>query len=310
MTNSSLVPSFSLQAYLDSGPFQPFYFTLLLCLYVLIVASNVLLIAVVCGNRSLHEPMYVLVAGLCVTELYGSAGLYPLLLVQLLSDVHTVSAPLCFLQVFVVHSYGAVEFLSLAAMSYDRYVAVCDPVRYGARVTLTTTARLAASAWLYSCAVVAPALLMASRLRRCGAAVDKVYCDMHSVVKLACSGDDVAAVNAYGLAATFGTIGAALLLILYSYGRILAVCFSGSRQTRQRAVSTCTPHLASVLNFTFAGSFEISQSRFDMSAVPAALRIFLSVYFLTVQPLFNPVMYGLKLAKIRNICKRLVSSQC
>lgn len=306
MTNSTLVSFFSLQAYFDSGFLKYFYFAILMCLYALIVGSNVLLIVVICSNRSLHEPMYLFVASLCVNELYGSTGLFPFLLVQMLSDVHTVSAPLCLLQVFIVHSYGAVEFLNLAAMSYDRYLAICDPLQYSTRMSLRTVAKLVAVTWLYSCLEVMVSLFLLSPLQLCGNKLNKVYCDMHSVVKLACS--DTTSINAYGLAATFSTIIAALLLILYTYIKILAVCLSGSKQTWQRAINTCTPHLASILNFSFAGTFEISQSRFNMSYVPVVLRIFLSLYFLTVQPLFNPIIYGLKMSKIRNICKSLISN--
>ncbi|AWO99503.1 putative olfactory receptor 142-like [Scophthalmus maximus] len=79
-----------------------------------------------------------------------------------------------------------------------------------------------------------------------------------------------------------------------------------SNQTRQKAVSTCSPHLASLLNFSFGAFFEIMQSRFDMSSVHIVVRIVLSLYWLTCQPLFNPLFYGLKLSKIRFLCKSLL----
>ncbi|CAK6982760.1 olfactory receptor 1038-like, partial [Scomber scombrus] len=91
-----------------------------------------------------------------------------------------------------------------------------------------------------------------------------------------------------------------LILILYTYIKILRVCFSGSKQTRQKAVSTCTPHLVYLLNFSFGCYFQILQSRFDMSRVPNVLRVFLSLYFIILQPLLNPIMYGMGMSKIRN----------
>ncbi|XP_027901143.1 olfactory receptor 11A1-like [Xiphophorus couchianus] len=303
MTNSSQVLFFFLTAYIDSGVLAYLYFTAVLLLYILIIVSNVLLIAVICVNQSLHEPMYMFLCSLFVNELYGSSGLFPFLLVQILSHLHSVAAPFCLLQVFIVHSYGAVEFLNLAVMSYDRYLAICYPLQYNTRMTPTKIAALIAVSWLYP--FVAMSFMMSLvPVKLCRNQINKVYCDMHSLVKLACS--DAALTNIYGLIATFSTIFISLLLILYSYIKILAVCFSGSKQTRQKAVNTCTPHLASILNFTCAGSFEISQSRFDMSFLPNVLRIFLSLYFLTAQPLFNPLMYGLKMSKIRNICKSLI----
>ncbi|XP_023207844.1 olfactory receptor 11A1-like [Xiphophorus maculatus] len=303
MVNSSQVLFFFLTAYIDSGVLAYLYFTAVLLLYILIIVSNVLLIAVICVNRSLHEPMYMFLCSLFVNELYGSSGLFPFLLVQILSHLHSVAAPFCLLQVFIVHSYGAVEFLSLAVMSYDRYLAICYPLQYNTRMTPTKIAALIAVSWLYPFVVMSFSMTLIP-VKLCRNQINKVYCDMHSLVKLACS--DAALTNIYGLIATFSTIFISLLLILYSYIKILAVCFSGSKQTRQKAVNTCTPHLASILNFTCAGSFEISQSRFDMSFLPNVLRIFLSLYFLTAQPLFNPLMYGLKMSKIRNICKSLI----
>ncbi|XP_015806420.2 olfactory receptor 4B13-like [Nothobranchius furzeri] len=304
MLNASQASFFSLAAYLDSGLFRYLCFLVVVCLYVLILGCNVLLIVVICVNRTLHEPMYMFLCSLFVNELYGSAGLFPSLLIQTLSDLHTISAPLCLLQVFIVHSYGAVEFLSLAVMSYDRYLAICHPLQYNSKMTTTKIFWLIAVSWLYPSCAMFVSLSLISPLKLCGNSINKVYCDMHSVVKLACS--DTALINIYGLCATFSTIAAALLINLYTYTKIFVVCFSGSSQTRQRAVSTCTPHLASILNVSFGCSFEVSQSRFNMSFLPNVLRIFLSLYFLTVQPLFNSVLYGLKMSKIKNACHNLI----
>ena len=305
MINSTQISYFTLSAYFDTGPFKYLYFMIILSLYIVIVCSNLLLIVVICMNRSLHEPMYMFLCSLFVNELYGSSGLFPFLLTQILSDIHTVPASLCFLQIFCVHSYGAVEYLNLAIMSYDRYLAICCPLEYNTRMTFNKIAMLIALTWLYPCFAMVVLLSLSTPLQLCGNIINKVYCATHSVVKLSCS--DIGLINIYGLIATFGTILGALLLILYTYMRILIVCFSGSKQTRQKAVSTCTPHLASLLNFSFGASFEILQSRFDMNTLPNMLRISLSLYFLTCQPLFNPLMYGLKMSKIRLTCKSLLS---
>ncbi|XP_030247955.1 olfactory receptor 10A6-like [Sparus aurata] len=304
MINSTQISYFTLSAYFDTGPFKYMYFVIILSLYILIVSANLLLIVVICMNRSLHEPMYMFLCSLFVNELYGSSGLFPFLLTQILSDIHTVSASFCFLQIFCVHSYGAVEYFNLAVMSYDRYLAICYPLQYNTRMTFNKIAMLIALTWLYPCFAMVVLLSLSTPLQLCGNIINKVYCATHSVVKLSCS--DTSLINIYGLIATFGTILGALLLILYTYMRILKVCFSGSKQTRQKAVSTCTPHLASLLNFSFGASFEILQSRFDMNTLPNMLRIFLSLYFLTCQPLFNPLMYGLKMSKIRLTCKSLL----
>ncbi|XP_044058407.1 olfactory receptor 11A1-like [Siniperca chuatsi] len=306
MINSTQVSYFTLAAYFDPGTFKYLYFMIVISLYIFIISVNVLLIVIICMNRSLHEPMYIFLCSLFVNELYGSTGLFPLLLVQILSDVHTVSASICFLQIYCVHNYGAVEYLNLAIMSYDRYLAICYPLQYNTRMTYNRIAMLIAVTWLYPLLVCIVMIYLNSHSQLCGNIIYKVYCDSHSVVKLACSGTHVA--NIYGLIASFSTIFVSFIFIIYTYMKILLVCFSGSKETRQKAVSTCTPHLASLLNFSFGASFELLQSRFNMNSVPNMMRIFLSLYWITCQPLFNPVMYGLKMSKIRVIVKSLISN--
>ncbi|XP_028275958.1 olfactory receptor 142-like [Parambassis ranga] len=303
--NSTQLSYFIMAAYFDTGTFRYLCFLIVLLLYIFIVCVNVLLIVVICVNRSLHEPMYMFLCSLFVNELYGSTGLFPSLLLQILSDIHTVSAPACFLQIYCVHTYGAVEYLNLAIMSYDRYLAICHPLQYNTRMTSDRIMGLIAVTWLYPLLACILIIHLNSHAELCGNIINKVYCDSHSVVKLACS--DTRVVNTYGLLASFGTIVGSLAFILFTYMKILLVCFNGSKQTRQKAVSTCTPHLASILNFSVGASFELIQSRFNMSSVPLMMRIFLSLYFLTCPPLFNPVMYGLKMSKIRLIGQSLMT---
>ncbi|XP_018560390.1 olfactory receptor 11A1-like [Lates calcarifer] len=303
MMNSTQISYFTLAAYFDTGLLKYLYFLILTLLYILIICANVLLIVIICMNRSLHEPMYLFLCSLFVNELYGSTGLFPFLLLQILSDIHTVSVPFCFLQIFCLYSYGSVEFFNLAIMSYDRYLAICYPLQYNMHMTFNRVVMLIAAIWIYNLLIVAVNISLSSPLQLCGNIINKVACDNYNIVKLACS--DTTANNIFGLTATCLTILLPVSLILYTYMKILQVCFSGSKQTRQKAVSTCTPHLVSLLNFSFGCFFEIIQSRFNMNNVPNMLRILLSIYFITCQPLFSPVLYGLKMSKIRNLCKSL-----
>ncbi|XP_033994381.1 olfactory receptor 10A3-like [Trematomus bernacchii] len=273
-------------------------------LYIVIIVANTSLIVVICVNRSLHEPMYLFMCNLFVNELYGSTGLFPFLLVQILSDIHTVSAPLCFLQIFCLHTYGGIEFYNLAVMSYDRYLAICYPLQYNTRMTSNKAVIFIILVWLNSFVRFPITLYLSIRLTLCGNIINGLYCSNYAVVKLACS--DTQVNNFYGYFTTASTVFVPLFPILFSYIKILRVCFSGSKQTRQKAVSTCTPHLVSLFNFSFGCCFEVLQGRFDMSGVPSVLRIILSLYFLIIQPLMNPVMYGLQMSKIRNICKHVL----
>uniref|UniRef100_A0A8C6KK67 Olfactory receptor n=1 Tax=Nothobranchius furzeri TaxID=105023 RepID=A0A8C6KK67_NOTFU len=304
MINSTQVSFFTLTAYFDSGALRYLYFVLLFSLYVSIVGCNVLLIVVIYVNRTLHEPMYMFLCSLFVNQLYGSTGLFPFLLIQLLSDVHTISAPLCFLQIFCVYSYASIEFCNLAVMSYDRYLAICFPLQYRSLMTPSKIMKLIALTWLFPLIESAVGIVVIAFLQLCGNIINKVYCDGFSIAKLSCS---ISTDNFFkGIVYMLTVILGIILLIVYTYVKILRVCFSGSKQIRQKAVSTCTPHLASLLNFSFGCFFDVFQSRLDTSAVPIMLRVLLSLYFLTCQPLFNPLLYGLNMSKIRRVIQLFV----
>ncbi|KAM8904364.1 olfactory receptor 8U3-like [Spinachia spinachia] len=304
MINSTKVSYFILSAYVDTGLFKYLWFMVIMSLYVSIVCSNLLLIVVICMNRSLHEPMYLFLCSLFVNELFGSTGLFPFLMVQILSDVHTVSFSSCYLQIFCLFSYACMELFTLAIMSYDRYLAICSPLHYNTRMTFKRVTVLLTVIWSYASILCFVPVILSSSLQLCGNIINKVYCDNYPIKKLACS--YTTASDIYGLFATSLTVAFPVSLILFSYVRILKVCFSGSKQTRQKAVSTCSPHLASLLNFSFGCFFEIIQSRFDMNCVPNMLRVFLSLYSLTCQPLLNPFLHGLNMKKIRIRCRNLI----
>ncbi|KAM9318577.1 olfactory receptor 10A6-like [Pholidichthys leucotaenia] len=307
MTNSTQVSYFILDAYFNIGLTKYLLFILLMGLYSLILLANVFLIVVICMNRSLREPMYMFLCSLFVNELYGSTSLFPFLLIQILSDVHAVTNFFCFLQIYCLYTYAGAEFSILAVMSYDRYLAICHPLQYHTQMKSNKVNVLIALSWIYILLLTVMTVSLSSTLQLCGNIINKVYCDNYSIIKLACT--ETMIINIYGLVVTFFAVLVPVFLIIYTYIRILKVCFLGSKQTRQKAISTCTPHLASLLNFSFGTCFEVVQNRFNMSSVPNVLLIFLSLYWLICQPLFNPLLFGLKISKILNICRSIFCSK-
>ncbi|XP_033833173.1 olfactory receptor 11A1-like [Periophthalmus magnuspinnatus] len=304
MGNSSQVSHFTLGAYYETGLLRWLYFLIILSVYILIVLSNLLLIVVICSNRTLHEPMYLFLCSLFVNELYGSTTLFPFLLVQILSDSHLIPIPFCFLQIFCMYHYASAEFFMLAAMSYDRYMAICFPLQYNTKMNVTKVSLLIFLSWFVAFVGIAVMTSLSVPLKLCGTIIDRIICGNYSIVKLACF--NTKANNIFGLLYTLLSVVPTLSLILFTYVRILQVCFSGSMDMRHKALGTCAPHLLSVLNFSFGCSFQIVQSRFDMNSINRVVGILLTLYFLTVQPLFSPVVYGLKMSKIKDLCKRLL----
>lgn len=150
MENKTETVYFVLAAYGDVGEFQYVYFSITLLWFVSIWVVNSLLILIIYLDKRLHEPMYMLLCNLFVNEISGSTSLYPLMLSQMLSDTHRVSLPFCFLQMSYIYTSASVEFCTLAAMAYDRYIAVCHPLRYSVLMNTGRVCKIVLAVWGYS----------------------------------------------------------------------------------------------------------------------------------------------------------------
>ncbi|XP_010868953.1 olfactory receptor 11A1-like [Esox lucius] len=305
MENTTHFKVFRLAAYGDSAQLKSFYFAVVTVLYSLIIVANALLIGVICIERRLHEPMYLFLCSLFVNELYGSTGLFPALMFYLLSDTNYISLFYCFLQIFVLYTYGLTEFINLAVMSYDRYLCICYPLHYNNIMTPQKICVLILLPWLLSFMSHATVMSQSLQLQFCGNIIDRVYCDNYSVVRLACSNTTL--INMWGLVVTMLFLSCTIFPTIYSYVRIIQICLKSPEETKQKAFNTCIPHIASLLNFAFGCIFVILQSRFNNADLPPILHTILTVYFLICPPLLNPVMYGLRMVKIRQACKKVLS---
>lgn len=306
MENSTQVVSFVLTMYADIGTLVYLYFPLVLLLYICVIFANTVLIVVIYLDRNLHEPMYLFLCCLSVNQIYGNTSLMPCLMVQMLSETHEISTHYCFIQIFSIHSYVAVEFGTLTVMAYDRYVCICQPLYYNSKMTIRKVQIVILIIWTASFLNVGFLLSFTIRLSFCGTFVHKVHCENHLLVELSCSSDRT---MSYIHDMVFGltlTVGAPLCFIIFTYGKILAVCFKGSAETKLKAFDTCTPHFLSLISFVFICFYNLISQRFDMMFLPFELRIILSTYGLILQPLINPVIYGLKLSKIRHAFKKFM----
>uniref|UniRef100_A0A3B4BMN2 Olfactory receptor n=1 Tax=Periophthalmus magnuspinnatus TaxID=409849 RepID=A0A3B4BMN2_9GOBI len=302
--NSSL-SHFLLGVYLPLGNFRYFLVVLTAALYLLILFLNSFLITVISLRPSLHEPTQLFLCNLFLNEIYGSTGLFIFLLHQTLKDVHTVTVSHCFLQIFCHYTYATVEILNLAVMSYDRYVAICRPLQYRTIMTLNKAALFAVLIWIYSFIRCFITISLTLRLTLCGNFIDNLFCHNYLIVRLACS--DTQLNNIYGFFATASTLLLPLMPILFSYAHILRVALSCPQKGR-KAVHTCIPHIVSLLNFALGSFLDILQTRFNLSTAPVVIRIVFPLYFYVLQPILNPIMYGMKTNMI--VVKRLIWKVC
>ncbi|XP_076139198.1 olfactory receptor 2G6-like [Alosa pseudoharengus] len=186
MGNISTFKFFILFGLQDSGVYKPLYFLLVFVLYILIIIVNLTLIFIVAVDRSLHEPMYIFICNLCANGLYGTVGFYPKFLLDLQSDLHTISYNWCIIQIYVIYTSVMCEITVLTMMAYDRFVAICRPLQYHSILTPHAVLKLLGLAWAYPLLTAIISMLLTARIPICGYDIHKLFCDNPSLLKLGC----------------------------------------------------------------------------------------------------------------------------
>ncbi|KAI7796193.1 odorant receptor, partial [Triplophysa rosa] len=297
--NQSYFATYTLVEPRDSKSYRHIYFTCFFVLYVLILFLNIWLIVVIVLERALHQPMYIFLCNLCLNGIYGATGFYPKFLHDLILDSYVIPSYMCALQAFVIYTSVKCEYCTLAVMAYDRHVAICRPLDYHTKMNRFSCVLLLAFCWTVPLITMAISVSLSNRMALCKYHIDKLYCDNWSMVKLSCQSTVIN--NTYGFL-IIAFIFTLFVLIILSYIKLAVAC-KASLECRRKFWQTCVPHLFTLVNFTIAMLFDTMYSRYGSSDFPDNLRNFLALEIIIVPPLFNPLIYGLKLKEIR---KRLL----
>ncbi|XP_007069907.2 olfactory receptor 51G2 [Chelonia mydas] len=268
-------------------------------MYAISIVGNSVILFITKTDPSLHEPMYIFLSMLAVTDLGILISTLPTILGIYLFNSREISLDTCFAQLFFIHSFQCIESSILLLMAFDRFVAICNPLRYASILTLPRIAKMGLVFVLVRFALTAPLPFLLKRFRYCRANVlSHSYCVHQEVMKMACS--DITVNSIYGLVVTFLTMGLDSLLILLSYVMILKTVLSiASHVECLRALNTCVSHLCIVLLFYTP---EISLSvihRFGKGSSPL-LQILLAYVYLLIPPLMNPIVYSVKSRHLRD----------
>ncbi|OCT56838.1 hypothetical protein XELAEV_18004368mg [Xenopus laevis] len=274
-----------------------FYCLLVLVGFLLNAVSNSVIIHAVMIHKTLHEPLYIFISALSFNGILESMSFYPSILAALVYKVQTISYSFCLLQAFLFLLYGCFEMMTLSAMAFDRYVCICNPLRYNNIMSLSTVYKIIGGSWTYSNVAFTIHMLLTYRLPLCGAEILKIYCDNWSIVRLSCI--DTTSNNVFGLFNLSIFVFLALALIMFSYIEILRVCARSSQAVIAKALQTCTPQLITTINLATGAIFDILLYRYIPTIVPYGFRIFMSMQFLVVSPILNAFVYGLKMTKLR-----------
>ncbi|XP_049583376.1 olfactory receptor 11H7-like [Syngnathus scovelli] len=304
MPNLTLHPYFNLTLFMNIGPYRYPALASCLLLYVFIVCANWAVLVTICREKTLHEPMYVFVACLCFNALYGSTSFFPRFLLDLASDVHLISRAACFTQIYLIYTYGANEMTMLCVMAYDRYLAVCHPLHYHTRMTVKKALSLVGLAWLIPAIFLTMAIYLSAMLPLCGNEIYKVFCANWNVVKLSCVSTVVN--NVVGMFMSISTIFLPLTFVLYTYTRIIRTTWRCSDKFKGRVFQSCLPHMISFVIYSCIAFCDIALSRQNVKEMNAFVAIILSLEFVVIPPLLNPLVYGMKLSCIRKHIFKMV----
>ncbi|XP_029435358.1 olfactory receptor 11G2-like [Rhinatrema bivittatum] len=288
---------------------QTLFFMGLLFMYILAIMSNILIIAVVKENYHLHKPMYFFLSNFSFLEICYITTTLPKILTDSLRKKKTISAAGCFVQFYFFFTFAAIEHFFLMIMAYDRYVAICSPLRYTIIMTEKVCLRLALGCWGMGALVILLPVIGLSRMSFCGSLeIDHIFCDFLPLMKFACKRGSVTE-NSFLFLAWF-IVPSCFVFIMASYGHIITTVLKMSSTAGQsKAFSTCVSHLSVV--FIFYGTVIFMYVR-PSAGYSYYLEKEVSLCYIVVTPLLNPMIYSLRnnemreaLAKAAKKCKGL-----
>ncbi|XP_033502193.1 olfactory receptor 5B17-like [Epinephelus lanceolatus] len=272
-------------------------FILLLLVYIFIVVSNVGLVVLIFRSRSLQQPMYLLLCNMSINDVFGATIIVPHVLRDLLTsdserNIHYVH---CATQAFCVHLHASASHTVLMIMAFDRYVAICNPLRYATIMTNRRVVSLSVSAWAVALFMVAILVGLSVRLSRCRSVVFNLFCDNASLFKLSC--ESVLINNIYGLGYTVLLLGSSIGSVTLTYLRIAIVCLcSKNKVLNSKALQTCATHLAVYFILLVSGFIIVILHRFPQLADHRKVAAVLGH---VVLPALNAVIYGLQIKEVR-----------
>ncbi|KAM8801402.1 olfactory receptor 12D1-like [Rhynchonycteris naso] len=285
---------------------QPVIFGIVLVMYLVAIIGNTLLVVVAFSDPKLQTPMYFLLGQLSCIDIFLTTITIPQMLVHTLSVTKTISFNHCMLQLFFFMAVGSMEGHLLAAMAYDRYVAICDPLRYSAiisrrfclHITLTSWVVVSLNSLLYS--------VLVTRLTFCGNQVTHFFCDITPLLKLSCTRPVVNEMLIFteGVAVVVSPF----FFILGSYARIgVAIVRMHSVAALRKALATCGSHILVVLLLygSVIRMYLRSSSSYDLDQDRQV-----AIFYTVVTPMLNPLIYSLRNQEVKEALQRLSRKFC
>ncbi|XP_075408990.1 olfactory receptor 6C76-like [Tenrec ecaudatus] len=303
MKNYSMVTTFILVGLTDDPKWQTVIFLFLFLAYLLSITGNVTIILLTLLDSHLKTPMYFFLRNFSVLEISLTSVCIPRYLFSIMTMDKTISYDACVTQLFFAIFLGASEFFFLAAMSYDRYVAICKPLHYVTIMSSRVCIQFVVTSWLAGLLTISPGLLMGLELEFCDAnVIDHFFCDYSPVLQLSCTNTRVIELLSFLLAIV--TLLITLGMVVLSYAYIMRTILRiPSTQQRKKAFSTCSSHMIVVsISYGSCIFMYIKPSAEERVALNKGIAVLIT----SVAPVLNPFIYTLRNKQVKQALKDLV----
>ncbi|XP_047547427.1 olfactory receptor 4C11-like [Lutra lutra] len=303
MALNSSVTEFILFGLTQDAGKQKAIFGVFLMFYLATLLGNFLIVVTIKTSRTLGSPMYFFLLHLSFADACFSTTIAPRLTVDALSQKRTISYNECMTQVFAAHFFGCMGIFVLILMAFDRYVAICKPLRYTTIMSRHVCRVLVILGWVGSCIHSSAQIFLALRLPFCGPnVIDHYFCDLQPLLKLACM--DTYVINLLVVSNSGAICMVSFIILLISYVVILYSLRNHSVEGRRKALSTCTSHFIVVVLFFGPCIF-----MYTRPATTFPIDKMVAVFYTIGTPLLNLLIYTLRNAEVKNAMKKLWCSQ-
>ncbi|XP_025753723.1 olfactory receptor 52K1-like [Oreochromis niloticus] len=287
---------FFLVGFGELGELRPFLFIPFSLMFVVSLFANSLLVYVIVSQRSLHSPMYILIASMACIDLSLPVFFVPHMLLSFLFDWRGISLGACLVQMYFVHLLGAFQSTLLLWMALDRYFAICTPLYYQEQMALAKFLKFVIPLFIRNMFVVLVVVSLAGKLPFClRNVINHCFCEHMALVELACGSTIINSVA--GLITVFSVPVTDFFLITASYTVIFSSVLSSGKASA-KALHTCVTHIV-VMTVSLTIILTAFLSYRIRNSLPTAIRIFFSIMYLLFPSFFNPIIYGIRTTEIR-----------
>ncbi|XP_074833361.1 olfactory receptor 52K2-like [Carettochelys insculpta] len=274
-------------------------------MYTITLFGNFIILSIVKMESSLHEPMYYFLCMLAITDLVLSTSTIPKMLSIFWFNSREIGFNACLAQLYFIHSFSVIESGIFVAMGFDRYVAICHPLRHSAILNTHMVAKISLAVVLRGGILALPYPFLVRHWPYCRTnIIPYTQCEHMDVVRLACA--DIRISSYYGLFDVIFVTTLDLLLIAMSYIQILRAIFRlPTKEARLKTFGTCTSHICVILTFYVPTVFGSLIPRFGFT-IPLYVYVLMANVYLLVPPMLNPIIYGVRTKQIRDRLLRLL----